>query len=72
MFTSGPEHYEHNVKDAVKMKAGKARMTGPDGTHQQGVIIWSGKAIRSVMPVAEALRLAHEIADSVAAHKKAS
>lgn len=70
MFTSSPGHYERNIKDAASAKAGKARIDAPDGNHLQGVVVWSGKAVRLVMPTAEALRLANEIADSIAAHKK--
>lgn len=70
MFTSGPEYYDHNVKTAQALKAGKARLEAPDGSYHQGVVIWSGSGVRSVMPTAEALRLANQIADAIAAHKK--
>lgn len=71
MFTSGPDYYDYNIKASQALKAGKARLEAPDGSYYQGVVIWSGSAVRSVMPTAEALRLANQIADAIAAHKKA-
>jgi hypothetical protein len=70
MFISAPENFERNVKHAGRFRAGKARIDAPDGTFHQGIVIWSGKAIRAVMPTTEALRLANEIADAIGSHKK--
>lgn len=68
MFTTGPQHYTRNVGDAAKFTATPASIGKPGGTHEPGVVLKLGRAIKAVMPVPEALRLANEIADALAAH----
>ena len=72
MFTSSSQYYEKNVKEAATAQAGKARLHTPTGEQIPGVVIWSGKAVRIVLPIPEALRLANEIADVLASPNKAS
>lgn len=68
MFTTGPEHYTRNLKDAAAFNATPARIGRQGGIEEPGVVIKHGRAIRAVMPLPEALRLANQIADAIAAH----
>lgn len=65
MFTTSPEFYSRNLKDAAAFNASAARIGGPAGTSEPGVVLKHSRAIRAVMPVSEALRLANEIADAI-------
>jgi hypothetical protein len=69
MFTSPAQHYDRNLRDAAEFNASPARMDTPGGSQERGVVLRSGKGIRAVMPIPDALRLAHQIADAIAAHK---
>lgn len=70
MFTTGPQHYTRNLQDAANFTATPAAIGKPGGTTEPGVVLKHGRGIRAVMPVPEALRLANEIADAIAAHGK--
>lgn len=69
MFASGEEHYNRNVRDAAGFIAAPARIRTPDGGQEPGLVIWGHRAIRAVLPATEALRLANQIADALAAHR---
>jgi hypothetical protein len=69
MFQSRSEHYATNVKHAPTVHATLATLTGPDGAQQPAVAIFKARQIQSVLPTADALRLATEIADALAAHR---
>ena len=69
MFTSPAEHYARNIRDAQDFNASPAWIGAPDGPREPGVVLRSGKGIRAVMPIPDALRLANQIADAIAAHK---
>lgn len=69
MFISASERYDKNVRQALSYTAAPAVMTRRDGQQEPGVILHSLKNIRGVLPAAEALRLANEIADALAAHR---
>lgn len=70
MFTSTAEHYERNLTKSENTKAAPALIDTPTGGIEPGVIVWGGKGIKVVMPAPHALRLAHEIADALAAHRE--
>ncbi|MDQ0117454.1 hypothetical protein J2T22_000624 [Pseudarthrobacter defluvii] len=72
MFTSPSQFHTRNNKDAALFNAYPAKLMQPAGGKEPGVVLMKGKAIRAVMPVSEALRLANEIADSIAAAKAGS
>lgn len=65
MFTTSAEFYNRNLKDAAAFNASAAKIGGPGGTSEPGVVLKHGRAIRAVMPVPEALRLANEIANAI-------
>lgn len=68
MFTTGPQHYTRNLQDAANFNATPAIIGKPGGSQEPGVVLKNGRAIKAVMPLSEALRLANEIADAAAAH----
>lgn len=70
MFTSPAEHHYRNLRDAAVFSASPARIGTPEGAPEPGVVLRSGNGIRAVMPIPDALRLAHQIADAIAAHRK--
>ena len=70
MFTSTAEHYARNLTKSVNTKAAPALIDTPAGSVEPGVIMWTGKGVKVVMPAPHALRLAHEIADALAAHRE--
>lgn len=70
MFSSATQHYERNVKQAPSIHAKPATLNSPDGAQQPGVVIFKTRQIQNVLPLAEALRLANQIADAIAAHNK--
>jgi len=69
MFISKPEHFHLNMKQAATYNAQPALMAVADGAREPAVVLFSTSQIRGVLPVSEALRLAHEIADAVDAHR---
>lgn len=70
MFISKPDHYGVNTRQAASYTAGPALLSAPTGEHEPAVILHSLGNIRGVLPAPEALRLANEIADALAAHRK--
>lgn len=69
MFISQPRHYEFNAKQAASYTAAPAVLIAGDGTQEPGVVLHSLHTIQGVLPAAEALRLANEIADALASHR---
>lgn len=69
LFHSPQHHYWRNAEDAKDTYARPATMDTPEGT-KPAVALFSGKFIRGVYSVDEALRLATQMADSIAYHKK--
>lgn len=69
MFTSGAEYYTRNLKASQNFTAIPARIHNPAGGRENGIVLLNGKGIGAVMPVSEALRLANQIADALAAHR---
>lgn len=65
MFLSSPEYYASNVKQARITNAAPAALITPDGERQPAVVLYKRGKIHGVLPAAEALRLAHEIADAI-------
>lgn len=63
-FVSKADNYAINVNDGAGIKAFPALLTGPNG-FESAVVFRSGSRIRFVIPSAEAIRIANEIADSV-------
>ncbi|WP_432244802.1 hypothetical protein ACRB8A_12420 [Arthrobacter sp. G.S.26] len=72
MFTSKAEHYGINIKQGVTINAKPALMTTDNGEHIAAVVVFKSRQIQSVLPLADALRLANEIADAIAAHRIAT
>ena len=68
MFKSRPEHYTRNATESREVNAQPATMAGHDGA-EPAVAIFQARQIRYVLPVNEAMRVATEIADAVAAHR---
>lgn len=70
MFISKPEQHRFNIAQAHSLKARPAVLTAAIGGDQEpAVIIRSKDGIHGVIPVAQALRLANEIADAADAHR---
>lgn len=65
MFTTSPEFYTRNLKDAAAFNASPARIGGPGGSIEPGIVLKHNRAIRAVMPVSEARRLSHEIETAI-------
>lgn len=68
MFKSKPIHHDFNTKQAANYTARPAVLEAPNGQYETGVVLHSMGHIQGVLPVAEALRLANEIADALAEH----
>ena len=68
MFKSRPEHYGFNIKQAADFTARPAVINAPEGHTEPAVILRTLGSIQGVLPVTEALRIANEIADALAAH----
>ena len=69
MFRSDSDRYQENLVLAATTTARPAELQDPAGPKVPAVVVRTRKYILSVMPIPEALRLAHEIADAVAAHR---
>lgn len=69
MFSSAAVHYDRNIKDAPTIQAKPATLNPADGDQEPAVVIFKSRQVLSVLPAADALRLANQIADSIAAHK---
>lgn len=70
MFQSRPEHYDKNLMQAPSVHAALATLTSPDGAQIPAVAIFKSKQVACVLPLADGLRLANELADSIAAHNR--
>jgi hypothetical protein len=70
MFQSRPEHYDTNMRQAPSVHATLATLTPPNGAQVPAVAIFKSKQVACVLPIADALRLANEIADSISAHNR--
>lgn len=68
MFISKPEQHRMNMMQAERFRANPALLTAPDGSQEPGVVIRSAGKIQGVIPIAAALRLANQLADSVDVH----
>ena len=69
-FIAGPERWEQNVSDGRTATAIPAKLTHPDGQHEPGIAINVGDRPRIVIPTADAIRLAHTIADVATTQRK--
>lgn len=69
VFHSQPGRYQLNIKHASTITAGPATLTGPNG-QEPGVILREKHFIQGVYPLSDAMRIATEIADSIAYHKE--
>ncbi|MDV8147251.1 hypothetical protein [Arthrobacter sp. B10-11] len=69
MFASAAVHYDRNLKDAPTIHAKPATLNPPDGAPEPAVVIFKTRQIQNVLPLADALRLANQIADAVDAHR---
>ena len=70
MFTAKAEHYRKNVREAHGINAHQATLTTYSGEKRPAVLISRRGTIYGVLPVDDALRLANEIADAIAAHRQ--
>ncbi|WP_341392604.1 hypothetical protein [Arthrobacter sp. G119Y2] len=69
MFHSPQRHYWRNTEDAKGTYARPATMDTPEGM-QPAVAVFNDKFIRGVYSLDEALRIATQMADSIAYHKQ--
>lgn len=69
MFIAKPERYTVNRKQAASLTAAPAIQITPTMESQPAIILRSLGMIHGVLPIAEALRVAHAIADAVEAAK---
>jgi hypothetical protein len=70
MFISKADRHEHNIKQAASYNARPGLLTAPSGQQEPAIVLRSSGAIHAVLPAPEALRLANEIADALAAHRR--
>lgn len=68
MFIAKSEKYAANTKQAANLTAVPAIQNTPDG-RQPAILLRSPGMIHGVLPVADALRVANQIADALAAHR---
>jgi hypothetical protein len=68
VFVTAREQYARNIRESSNYMARPARLTTPTDEREPAVILYCGGHIKAVMPVADALRLANQIADAVEAH----
>lgn len=64
LFVSKPENYQFNTLEGAETHAQPAWLSGPQG-REPGIIVRSGHRIKFIIPAAEAIRIANEIADAV-------
>lgn len=71
LFTSRPDMYPANTSHAAKLRAEPAALTNPEtGNREPAIGLFEDTRPRYIMPLAEALRLANEIADATETHKE--
>lgn len=68
-FYSKPGNYPDNIQEGKDIGASAAFLSSPQGP-EPGVVIRAGFRIKAVIPAADALRLANEIADAVEAAER--
>ena len=68
MFISHTAHYAKNLLQAGTYAAQPAILSAPGGNQEPAVVLFKTRQITGVLPAAEALRLANEIADALGAH----
>lgn len=71
-FTSHPTHHETNVREGLELRAVAALMADDYGRKEPAVAVFAGQRIRFVIPTAQALRIANEIADAVETVERSS
>jgi hypothetical protein len=64
-FVSGPGYYELHIEDGQTIHAGPALITPPSGAREPAVSIHKGSRVLTVLPLGDATRLAHELADVI-------
>ena len=69
MFTSKAEHYRKNVRQGGDTNARPATLTTYSGVERPAVVLFCRGTVYGVLPLDDALRLANQIADAIAAHK---
>jgi hypothetical protein len=72
VFLSSPEYYASNINQARITNAAAATLTAPGGERQPAVVLYKKGKIYGVLPAAEALRLANEIADAIEQSEQAN
>lgn len=70
MFIGRSQHHNHNVSQARIMTAKPALLTAPTGEQEPAVVIHAHGNVYAVLPVADALRVATDIANALAAHNE--
>lgn len=70
LFMSKAERFTDDVRAAASLKANPVWLATPDRDRVAGVGIFVGTAPRFMIPLEDALRIAHEIADAVQTHKE--
>lgn len=69
MFKSDANRYHENVFRAAGTRADQAELQDPAGPRVPAVILRDTHYILGILPIPDALRVAHEIADAVEAHR---
>lgn len=69
-FTGAATQYNRNLQDGQALNAARARLATPRGTVEPGVAIFHDRRPLFIIPTADALRLAHEIADALTTHNR--
>lgn len=72
MFIGTAGNYALNTRQGASFNAKPAALATPTGTLEPGVVIRSLGKVHGVLPAADALRLATEIADALEAHRTAA
>lgn len=72
MFVAKKEKRAANLLQAASLTAGPAVLIAPDDAREPAVVLRSQGQIHGVLPLNEALRVATQMADVIAAHRKAT
>lgn len=70
MFEGKAKNYQLNIAQAVSFNARPAALNTPTGERTPGVVLRSYGRVHAVLPVADALRVANEMADAVEAAER--
>lgn len=68
IFTSHSDRYAQNITDGHTLEARAAWLSPPSGGREPGIAIMTNNAPRTVVPISDALKLAHQLADIIDAH----